>query len=110
MKPTFTSKAQYLQWRTDWRAQYKQISHDIRWLRLARSALQSGLSNPKWDSARPGILTIMKKYTGCDGLFRSWEIRRLRQEAQQMLEWRKESKLRAQEQYLAQRQACSSPA
>ncbi len=111
MKPTFKTKEQYLQWRTEWRARYKEISHDIRHLRLLRSAHQSGLSQPKWDRCRPALLEIQKKYTNKEtGIFNvHYWLWKLRSEAIQMLEWRKESKPLAQQQYLAARQACSSP-
>lgn len=111
MKPTFTNREQYLQWRAEWRARYKEISHDIRYLRLLIAAQQSGMSLPKWDGLRAKLLEIQKKFThpqfGCRP---HWELFLLRKEARQMLEWRKESKALAQQQYLAAHQACSSPA
>ncbi len=111
MKPSFTNKQQYLQWRTQWRARYREISTDIRLLRLYRSAYQSGIGNKRWDKVRPALLDLQKKYTDkTTGIFNfhGW-LWKLRQEAAQMLLWRKESKLLAQQHYLAARQACSSP-
>jgi hypothetical protein len=119
MKPTFKTKDEYLQWRAEWRARYKVISHDIRHLRLLNAARQSGLGLPKWDRSRPALLEIQKRLTNKDtGIFNLFYwLWSLRKEAAQMLEWRKESKPLAQQQYLATRQAyqtnpgaCSSPA
>lgn len=105
MNLSFETKEQYIQWRAEWRARYKQISRDIRDLRLARRAAQSGIENPKWDKTRKQIVETIKRYTNkTTGVFEWWKIEWLRDEARQMLELRAASKILAQEQYLKLRQ------
>lgn len=100
MKPTFNTKEDYLTWRAEWRARYNEISTDIRDLKIAIRAFQSGIEKSKWDLARARIVDTINRHTNKNtGNFQSWNIHKLKSEATQMLEWRKESKLRAQDQY-----------
>lgn len=115
MKPTtFTTKAEYLQWRTEWRARYKQISQEIRELSLAVRAIQSGPGRDKWAPQREKIMTTIKRVCADQtGMTALWSVlcvlAKLRVEAHSMLELRKESKLRAQEEYLKAHQSSSVP-
>lgn len=101
---TFTTREEYLLWRTEWRARYSEISREIRELSLAVRAAESGPGRERWAPQRDRIMATIKRVcadqTGQTAL---WSLLRvlssLRHEARQMLEWRKESKLRAQQQY-----------
>ena len=110
MKPTFNSKETYLQWRTDWRARYRELSRDIRYLRLLAAARQSGIGNPRWDNCRPHLIETAKKFTNKEtGVCNVYgHLFLLRDEARQMLEWRKESKVMAQAQYAAAHAAAAA--
>jgi hypothetical protein len=81
---TFTNKIEYLAWRQQWKAEYKDLSKRIRLLKLS---INEGQRN--------------RQYVG--GLQN--ELRDLRAEATQMIELRKQSKVEAQKQYLASLQA-----
>lgn len=96
---TFETKDQYLAWRAEWRARYAEVSKDIHDLKLVRRATASGQGRDKWASQREKIAATIKRFTGAYG-FDYGAIWRLQNEARQMLELRKASKLRAQEQYL----------
>ena len=96
---TFETKEQYLAWRAEWRARYKQVSQDIRALKLVRRSTASGMGRDRWASQREKIAATIKRFTSPHG-FDYGAIWRLQDEARQLLELRKASKLRAQEQYL----------
>lgn len=109
MNPTFNTKEEYLKWRTEWRAHYVEIANDIRDLKLARRASASGVGRERWASQRAKITATIKRFSDPQtGFFQSWLIPRLQEEARQMLACRKESKLRAQEQYLKAHQTVPS--
>jgi len=80
---SFTNKNEYLAWRQQWKAEYKNLSKQIRLLKIS---INEGQRN--------------RLYVG--GLQN--ELRDLRAEATQMLELRKQSKVVAQQQYLAAKQ------
>ena len=77
---TFTNKTEYLAWRQQWKAEYKNLSNQIR---LLKASIREGMRN--------------RCYVG--GLQN--ELRDLRAEATQMIELRKQSKIEAQKQYVA---------
>ncbi len=79
---TFNGKEEYLAYRSEWKAEYKKISQIIRGLKREISEAQR---NRQYAGASQAIL-------------RKWRI-----DATDMLEERKASKIRAQEQYLAER-------
>lgn len=111
---TFETKEQYLAWRAEWRAEYKQVSQDIRDLSLTCRAVQSGINRDRWTPNRERIIATMKKYTKTTEMpSMFWQLLHAlwcrRAEAKQLLEWRKASKLRAQEQYLKAHPTASVP-
>lgn len=107
MKPTFTNREQYLQWRSEWRARYAIISRDIHDLKLAIRASASGMGRDRWKSQREKILATIKRFSG-PGTNIHHAIWKLKNEARQMLTWREESFVLAQEQYLKAKQAVAS--
>lgn len=78
IKNGFTTKAQYLVWRTAWKENYAALVKEIREYKATRKSPDAGLR-------------------AC-AQYNCW---RLRREATQMLEQRKQSKIEAQRQYLA---------
>jgi len=106
---TFETKEQYLTWRAEWRTRYAEISKHIHDLKLVRRSTASGIGRDKWASQREKIAEIIKRFTGPYG-FDYGAIWRFQNEAREMLELRKASKLRAQEQYLKAHQTSSTPA
>ncbi len=81
----FTDRASYLTFRAAWKAQYRDLTQDIRETRKAiKEAYQSG--NPD----RAGSLQSQKAH--------------MRRDARYMLENLAEAKLEAQRQYLAERE------
>lgn len=110
MKPIFTNKEEYLLWRKMWRARYAEITKDIRDLKLACRASESGIGRDKWTSRREHIVATIKRFTDPKtGYFQSQRLTRLQEEASYMMEWRKESKSLAQEQYLKAHPPSSVP-
>ena len=110
MKPSFQTKEEYLQWRAEWRARYRQMSRDIRYLRLYIRAAQSGIGNSKWDACRPHLIELAKKFTNKEtGVFNAYyHWFTLRGQAKEMLDWRKESKTMAQQAYVKNHQAAQA--
>jgi len=78
----FTNKEEYLAWRAEWRAQYAQLTQDIREYKLLRK------------DRDPASRSHAK--------YRCWACRK---EATALLELRKKSKIEAQRQYLATKAA-----
>jgi hypothetical protein len=78
----FTSKEEYLAWRAEWRAQYAQLTQDIREHKLQRK------------DRDPATRSSAQYYC--------WSCRK---EATALLELRKKSKIEAQRQYLATKAA-----
>jgi len=81
----FTNKAEYLAWRTEWRAQYAELSENIREQKLSRKDKDA----------------LIRASAQCF----CW---RYRQEATALLELRKKSKVEAQRQYLAAKQTVTA--
>lgn len=83
---TFTSRASYLDYRAAWKAEYKQLSKDIRTAKLEfKNAQREG------------------RYVS------HWALRGMQERATMMLAERAASKIEAQRQYLAARQATAAP-
>lgn len=78
----FTNKEEYLAWRAEWRAQYAQLTQDIREHKLQRK------------DRDPATRSSAQYYC--------WKCRK---EATELLELRKKSKVEAQRQYLAAKAA-----
>jgi hypothetical protein len=107
-KVLFTNKDEYLVWRKIWRGQYAALSTLIRNCKIGRSELNRHRNDLEKITPEKQLkiqsaaaeLAISPDY--------SWfqmELRRLRRQATEMLELRKESKFEAQRQYLAARQS-----
>lgn len=103
MKTQFNSKETYLAYRSEWKATYKQISHNIRTLRYAHNALQrpSGKDLPgdaKHIENAKKILNHTGPLYNCTFLYAK---QRLSAQATCMLEELAQAKVEAQVQYLA---------
>ena len=95
MKPLpFTTKAEYIAWRTEWRANYAALSIQIREWKTKRK----GKIAPLASSAKTYYCASEQSLAQCQ----CWILRK---KAQQMLEDRKQSKVQAQSQYLAAKTA-----
>ena len=127
---SFTSKSEYLQWRTEWRAAYKTLSEQIRAAKWLRTVQAQALSKAKAElhekrpiadyyselealqkkhlepvAARTQILMAKHFPNAKNSWYAAWTAHTLRATAAAMLEVRKASKLEAQRQYLAARAA-----
>lgn len=102
---TFTDKASYLAWRAQWKADYAALSNLIREMKWARWFVLSQCDKSEAQKAR--FEALSKAHSGKYGFHPVGECLRLRAQATAMLEVRKESKVRAQEQYLASQPAGS---
>lgn len=103
---TITDKASYLAWRTQWRAEYAALSTLIRKMKWARWFLASTSKKSEAQEARYKALAAKRarKY----GFHPAGQCCELAATATNMLEIRKLSKARAQEQYLMQKQITSA--
>lgn len=98
MKTTFTNKQEYLAYRSAWRAEYKQLSQDIRDLKFCRGFPQAKrFENPK-NVER--YREIEKRLFNNPNTMVEWKLAAAKDKATQMLEERKASKVEAQRQYL----------
>lgn len=86
LKRGFTDKPTYLAWRTAWKENYRELAAEIREYKATRKSTDAGLRS--------------------QAQYQCW---RLRQEAAEMLEQRKQSKIEAQRQYIASRCLQPSP-
>jgi len=96
---TFTDKTSYLAWRAQWKADYAALSNTIRDMKWARWFASSVCDKSEAQQAR--FDAIKKAHTFPHGFYPAYVCRTLRAKATAMLEVRKESKIKAQEQYLA---------
>ena len=110
MKITFTTKETYLQWTSEWKAQYQALSNDIREVKYARwyedsARTPSGLKrlSPAQDARYKAIAKRLPDRWGF--FYANAALYRLRAEATALLELRKAAKIEAQRQYLAAHQA-----
>jgi hypothetical protein len=98
MKFTFTNKETYLAYRSEWKAQYKQLSQDIRDLKFCRAFPQAKrFENPK-NVER--YREIEKRLFNNANTCVEWKLEQYRNKATAMLEELKEAKVEAQHQYL----------
>jgi hypothetical protein len=107
-KVLFTNKEEYHAWRKIWRGQYAALSTLIRGCKIGRSELTRHHNDlDKVAPDRQLKITAAAAELGIspDYCWFQMELRRLRRQATEMLELRKESKLEAQRQYLAARQS-----
>jgi hypothetical protein len=112
MKITFTSKETYLQWASEWKANYAALSQTIRDLKFARRfhqrSLQYWMLAKDYVPATPDEARYLKLHAAYAHKDYGWsvccimgQLHALRGKACCMLETRKESKAEAQRQYLA---------
>jgi ClpP class serine protease len=120
----FTNKEEYLQYRREWKAEYKQLSQTIRekkWLHKEfsrmwnKAMIAHGHPDTHWNNniksgrfweyldvmqkENPQYVELKKKYTND----RKW-VELYSKQATQMIEELKEAKLEAQRQYLASKE------
>lgn len=100
--PKFTTKEEYLQYRKDWKEEYKQLSQHIRDFKFARWYQSLGEKRQNLDGDRR-LEEIKKKYR--TDYFGVWG---LKVKATSMLEELKFAKKEAQRQYLASKQSLVS--
>lgn len=91
-KFTFNTRASYLQWRAEWKANYKQISTDIRRLKKERSEANSAWSKNAYDPSRNA--TLWWKF--CLALT---SLKRMQQDANEALITLSEAKIEAARQW-----------
>lgn len=115
MTPLFNDREGYLFWRSEWRAEYRQLStriRDLKWYLRTDSRLRSPLapSSPRYPDA--GALERLKAIQTAypTGFFAPGLLNRFQKHATDMLEMRKQSKQLAQAQYLSARQTQAVPA
>jgi hypothetical protein len=106
--PAFTNKQEYLAWVTEWKAEYKKLSQAIRDLKWTDKERQRAITKAVRDGI-PCYKAEVKDYLTGKALERYQRIMAehrntwrgaLSAEATTMLEWRKQSKVEAQRQYL----------
>ncbi len=93
---TFNSKETYLAYRSEWKAQYKELSQQIRNAKFCR--WYCSLRNPK--RITPAMTARFQKI-GPTTDWTYWNIFKMRERATFMLEQLKLAKQEAQRQYLA---------
>lgn len=113
MNITFTSKETYLQWRSDWKANYKKVSQSIRDLKLirreecrARAATAKLFSTmtyptPDFSTVFYARLHVAPGYEAAYSRAKLLSLGCQREEARALLETLKQAKVEAQRQYLA---------
>lgn len=95
----FTNKEEYLQYRKDWKAEYKQLSQQIRDAKFCRWYA----SIRRQDRMTPERDERWAKISGKTD-YSYWAIKTLKVQATNMLDVLKESKQEAHQQYLAGKQ------
>lgn len=97
--PKFNSKEEYLAYRSEWKAEYKQLSKDIRDIKFARNFPVARRFDIGANVRR--YWEIEKRLLDNPNTSAEWKLIDLRTKAYWMLEELKSAKIRAQEQYLA---------
>lgn len=106
MKNTFTTKETYLQWTSEWKAQYSKLTNDIHEAKYARWysnwLRQPHTSKLLSEAQSARYAAFAKKHANqWGGFLAEATLAQLRAEATAMLELRKQAKVEAQRQYLA---------
>jgi hypothetical protein len=99
MNTSFTNKETYLAYRSAWKAEYKQLSQDIRDLKFCRAFPQANRFNNPYNVERYREIEN-RLFKSCNTSV-EWQLAEKRNKAACMLEDLKEAKVKAQEQYLA---------
>ena len=105
MKASFNTRIEYLAYRAQWKAEYKQLSADIRLFRLACSFSQRSRHKALTPAEEEIVAQAEKRVAPNKGYFSIssflYQRHRLARRATEMLEELKEAKQEAQRQYLA---------
>ena len=106
----FNSRETYLAYRSNWKAQYKELSAAIRLFRLAYNNSQRRERTPAQERLMQDAKRRLHPANGlCFPTSFFYQRLRLGRQATAMLEELKEAKLEAQRQYLAGKAAVSLP-
>lgn len=116
MAPLFNDRDDYLFWRSEWRAEYRQLSariRDLKWYLRTDDrlySLRATPAHPRYPDAHAleRLKSIQSAYPV--GFFVPSLLHRFQRQATDMLEMRKQSKQLAQAQYLSARQTQAVPA
>jgi len=101
MKFTFTNKEEYLAYRSNWKAQYKELSQQIRDLKFCRGFPQAKRFENYAGKNVERYREIEKRLFNNPNTCVEWKLSEKRDKAFCMLEELKEAKVEAQRQYLA---------
>jgi hypothetical protein len=109
---TFTTKEEYLTWRTQWKADYKKLSAEIRDLKFARWFSDSTRGGVKMSEAQTARFNqLATQYSNSRwGFLPNHLLAEFRAKATGMLQERKAAKQQAQAQYLASKTPSTVPA
>lgn len=99
MQFKFTNKEEYLAYRSNWKAQYKSLSQDIRNAKFCQWYCSLGEKR-----TTPQLTARYEEIKG----YTHWSIPTLKFQARNMLEELKLAKVEAQRQYLASKQAVAA--
>lgn len=97
----FTNKQEYLAYRSNWKSEYAKLSQDIRNAKFCQWYCSLGEKR-----TTPELTARYEEIKG----YTHWSIPSLKHQARTMLEERKASKVEAQRQYLAAKQAMAAAA
>jgi hypothetical protein len=97
----FKTKEEYLAYRSEWKAEYKQLSQDIRDLKFCRNFPQANRFNNPANVKR--YREIQKRLFNNVNTNVYWVLEEKKRKATDMLEQLKEAKQEAQRQYLEKR-------
>lgn len=97
----FTTKQEYIDYRKNWKAQYKELSQKLRDIKFIHRAINFGKERFTAD-VEAKLKNLLIKYNPTKTpISWNWEIARSKITATNMLAELKESKIEAQNQYLA---------
>ena len=99
MKFTFTNKETYLAYRSEWKANYKQLSQDIRDLKFCRAFPQANRFSDPGGKNVERYREIENRLFNNPNTCVEWKLAQAQAKATAMLEERKASKVEAQRQY-----------
>lgn len=100
MNTYFTNKETYLAYRSAWKAEYKQLSQDIRDLKFCRGFPQAKRFENYAGKNVERYREIEKRLFNNVNTCVEWKLAEYRDKASAMMEDLKEAKVKAQEQYL----------
>lgn len=92
MKFTFTDKASYLAWRAEWKANYAQLTTDIRTQKRSRKQFLRSYDHYTSNQGFPVRRLLAKTANPAYGGYSSWQLGGLRREAATQMEILAEAK------------------